>query len=576
MSKTLLRWLVRATLCTTALAAQAHGARSPGDGLSARGFVEATFAPEGSAADTPFLQGRLHVESASSPEGNLSPLVVPFSGTPANLRLGPAVLTLPGSGGNTLRDLWIRLENPPDSPLNADGKAMLDFPLPVLASTTSPPKVLSLPTIGRLQSAPGNRSLDFTVQAEDGRGNPLQLDLGRFFVQLKGTLSGSIPPGPPPRNIPFQLDLPRMELRQQDRSLIHITSAEFAGRSLNGLASGSGKALWDGQPFAFKVNQSIKKDTPSANGQVTTSISASPILLYNATWPGHFVKAWHDTRCSGELSLSGTLVHEPGKPSSPLHPDLSFLFRNGRLLYPDGATTTSGIEAKARLVSLSPLLFAPGISLSVDNVKTGKVELKKLRLSVTQTGPEQLRIDSFEAGLLGGTIRIVEPVEITSESPAFTILFDLTKIQGAEVVRLFPKFKGKVDASISGRVPVAVEKGKLKLLEGHLYLDGSQPAHLSYDASGFLTRSMNELRRNSKFSHSVERALGNLTIQSLDIRLFKPDDPTHPAIIKLVGIGIADQLNLPVNLTIPVEDEDGILQSLFSRILSAGMNVLKQ
>ncbi len=30
MPKTLLRWLVRATLCTTALAAQAHGARSPG------------------------------------------------------------------------------------------------------------------------------------------------------------------------------------------------------------------------------------------------------------------------------------------------------------------------------------------------------------------------------------------------------------------------------------------------------------------------------------------------------------------------------------------------------------------
>ncbi|MBN8489822.1 MAG: hypothetical protein J0M00_00115 [Burkholderiales bacterium] len=30
MSKTLLRWLVRATLCTTALAAQAQGASSPG------------------------------------------------------------------------------------------------------------------------------------------------------------------------------------------------------------------------------------------------------------------------------------------------------------------------------------------------------------------------------------------------------------------------------------------------------------------------------------------------------------------------------------------------------------------
>ena len=39
--------------------------------------------------------------------------------------------------------------------------------------------------------------------------------------------------------------------------------------------------------------------------------------------------------------------------------------------------------------------------------------------------------------------------------------------------------------------------------------------------------------------------------------------------------GTSDKLKLPVNLTIPVEDDEGILQSLFSRILSAGMNVLE-
>lgn len=543
------------------------------DGLSARGHIEATFAPEGAAADTPFLQGLLHVESWSSPEVTLEPMEVPFAGTPANLRLGPVALAVPGKQPHRLRDLWVRLENPPEAPLRAQGKALLDISLPAVASLAGMPPLLSLPATGRLHGPQENRTLDFTVHAENARGAPLQFGAGGYLVQLTAVLTGSVPPGPPPREIALQLDLPQLDWRSQGRPLLRLSGLTLAGSSRGGLLKAEGKGLWEGESFPLAIRQSAPGASSPASQTVTTALSLGPIPLRNATWPGNLVKAWRGTRSFGELHLSGTLTHPPaGRPGSLPRPDLSIRLREGQLIYPDEVTTARGVQADARLISLVPVQFAPGISLTVEQISAGKVELNQVRLSASLTPPDRVRIDSFEAGLLGGTIRIAEPVDISADSPDFTVLFELSGIQGSQVVQLFPKFKGSVQASISGRVPLAVEGQEIRFLEGHLHLDESKPAHLSYDASGFLTSG--KAGRKPKFAQSVERALGNLTIQTLDIRVFDPSDPTHPAILKLAGIGVDDKLNLPVNLTIPVEDEEGILQSLFSRVLSAGMNVL--
>lgn len=540
------------------------------DGLAARGFIEATFAPEGSAEDTPFLQGRLHVTSWSSPDLALEPFLVPFAGTPANLRLGPAQLVLPDN--RTLRELWVRLENPPNAPLRAEGKALLDLSLPPLLKgpRNQPPTALSLPATGLYQGPKGSRALEFTLHGEDLQGKPLRIDLGGYQAELTASVRGVIPPGPSPRKIPLHLDAPRLELGSENRALLRFSSLTLSGHAEDGLFEGGGKGLWEGEPFPLNIHQA--RAATAAAPVVTTTLNLGPIPLRNAVWPGNLIKAWRGTTSSGELLITGTLVQEA--PTSPPRPDFALRFRNGSLTYPDNGATAEGVQADVRISSMEPLL-APSISVTVDRIHAGKVELSKMRLAAALTGPEQVRIDSFEANLLGGSIRLAEPVVMTPDGPAFKVMFDLSRIQGKEAIQLFPQFKGSVEASIGGRVPLMVENGKIQFLQGHLFLDGSGPAHLSYSMSGFLSNSKLGGRPPSKFSHSVERALGNLTIQSLDVRLFDPADPTHPAIVKLAGIGISDNLNLPVNLTIPVEDKEGILQSLFSRILSAGMNVLR-
>lgn len=541
------------------------------DGLAARGFIEATFAPEGSAEDTPFLQGRLHVTSWSSPEVDLKPFLVPFAGTPANLRLGPAQLAFPGD--RSLRELWVRLENPPSSPLRAEGKALLELPLvPLLKPSAQQPVLLRLPATGRYQGPKGNRALEFTIHGEDVQGNPLRIDLGGYLAEFRATLTGTLPPGPSPRKIPLHLDAPQVDLGSADRALLRITALDLSGSAQDGLVEATGKGLWEGEPFSLKLSQTASRAPTPGGRPVTTAVSLGPVPLRSAVWPGNLVKAWRGTRSSGELMISGTLVQI--SPSAPPRPDLALHFRNGSLTYPDNSATAEGVQAKVQIASLEPFL-APAISVAVDRISAGKVELSQVRLAAALTGPDQVRIESFDANLLGGSIRLAEPVVMAPDGPAFKVMFDLSRIQGAEAIRLFPQFKGSVEASIGGRVPLMVENGKIQFLQGHLFLDGAGPAHLSYSMSGFLTNGKLEGRPQTKFSQSVERALGNLTIQSLDVRLFDPADPSHPAIVKLAGIGISNNLNLPVNLTIPVEDKEGILQSLFARILSAGMNVLR-
>jgi len=538
-------------------------------GLTGQGFVEALFTPPQRGGPSR-LAGDLTLEPWGLPDLALQPVVIPFSGPPGNLRFGAVDLASPDRPRMSLRDVWIQLQSAPhEAPFaRAEGRLALRLPSRFAPSAQGERDAISLPASAEVRGESGDPQLRFAIASKQEHEPPLRLRFGSFEVEVSARATGRTrADGEAKAAVVLDLEPAKIVVLQDGEPLVTLSELDLDGR-WDGNLEARGQGRFNGAPFPLRIRQ-----TGSAGSPRTTSFSLGPLTLEDATWPGKIIEPWRDTRLSGTFRLEGSLLH-PQSPGTSPKPDLAFHLLDAETVHPSENTTASGIEAHGRLVGLDPARFAPGISLTVERVSTpAKVDLAQIRLSISPLKTGEIRIDSFSAGILGGTVRLGGPVTIDPETESFAAVLELVGIQGSEVVKLFPKFGGEVEAGIDGRVPLAVEEGRVRLQKGTLSLDPDQPAYLRYDASGLLTEGMRERGRKYKINQSIERALGNLTINSLDVNLFDPAHPDHPAIIKLSGLAEDEYIHVPVNLTVPVEDEDEILPSLFSRVLSGGMNV---
>jgi hypothetical protein len=144
-------------------------------------------------------------------------------------------------------------------------------------------------------------------------------------------------------------------------------------------------------------------------------------------------------------------------------------------------------------------------------------------------------------------------------------------------------FDGYVSGRLNGVLPIRIEDGYPIFGEGYLKLDPSEPAQLSYNATGFFTdQGSDPLAKKTLGDKLLERlklepnalledALESITIQKLRLDLFNKNLPNTPMRIQLEGTADTGNAQIPLNITTNVSGTEAELLNFLTRLDSLGL-----
>tara|TARA_R110002096_G_scaffold4493_3_gene20766 strand:+ start:15265 stop:17838 length:2574 start_codon:yes stop_codon:yes gene_type:complete len=533
--------------------------------VSGRGTVEAKLKP-GATFEESLLEGVIHVASMELFGIPLSPFDLPVKGNLNTLHFGPGSATSPDFKGLVLADVEFDVEDMTKPVIHGNGTGVLGVQLPGFAA--NPPHDLNLegavamPVLANFKVAPDEQAfsikLDLPKETATGQDSEFELK-GVGNAELQTRFAGE------KSEVDLNLDISSLEWSEAGEQLAILEDLQLQGKLTDGNGSGEGSGSLNGKSFPISLTHETEGATQN------TRITIDSIALREETWVGELIEGWEGSKLSGDIKVEATF-ETSGEAVSP---QITASLTHGSLEYPDGETSATGVTAAVEVASLDPLKLAPRTTVRVDRISTpADIDVTGVRLSFSVLEGGATRLNSFSAQVFGGEIALSKSVTIPAGGTGYTLPISLKSIKAAQIMEFFPQFEGEIDAAVSGQIPIGVTKtGNLEILVGTLELDSNYPAVLRYDATGLLTKDLKERSRAFKINQQVERALGNLSIDGLEVSLLDQSNSEHRAVVKLNGVGVDESVKVPVTLNVRVEDKEDILRKILDNVVFSGINL---
>ncbi len=172
------------------------------------------------------------------------------------------------------------------------------------------------------------------------------------------------------------------------------------------------------------------------------------------------------------------------------------------------------------------------------SVTAGDLVLRDLRLRVHWPLPHRFQIRELSMHVLGGTARL-EPAALNPlEGFGGDLTLVVDNVDAAAVAELFPDDRYSVEGRLSGRIPVRFEGGRFLPMAGWLEMSPGTTARIrlldpelrAQVLSGIADDPRIGVRQ--KLSEALEQGI---PLNAYSVRLFDPDTPDFPAVIRASG-----------------------------------------
>jgi hypothetical protein len=186
--------------------------------------------------------------------------------------------------------------------------------------------------------------------------------------------------------------------------------------------------------------------------------------------------------------------------------------------------------------------------LSMSKAALGSLQVSNASLSFVFEPGKGLTFKDAKGAFFGGTIALTN-FNMT-ERGAYAFSLKLEKVSAAQLLALFPQFKGSVEGRLDGILSLMWEDGELVIYPGSITMNPSMPAHLAYEDAEKLVQSMGQM--NDMVRTRSEKTLRNMSVKQFTLEI--KADQNAPIVIHLVGDSV-DKDGIPVDLNLTLNGD---------------------
>ena len=247
---------------------------------------------------------------------------------------------------------------------------------------------------------------------------------------------------------------------------------------------------------------------------------------------------------SNDIELEGTSVTAKLSPGEEI---LHLELHTPKLTVEEQGVSISQIRTNAA-VGWNPVPHTIGDALlAIDRIEVKNWELENAKLPWQLLKEGVLKTPGGEVATLGGFIKLgATSVVLNGPDTLTTGLFQLKDIHFEEILALSETPPLFLKAEFDGMVPFVFQGTKLVPMPGTLHLKDMTNALLKYDAKGQLTQNQEPGTLGWKNMDMAEKALQDLQIHALTLKLYPDNDRDLP--IQAMVKGSHDNGKRKINL----------------------------
>lgn len=291
-----------------------------------------------------------------------------------------------------------------------------------------------------------------------------------------------------------------------------------------------------------------------------------------------------DMICRGNLGLTGDILWDP----TGLKGAIRSYVKAGGLLSEAKKIDVEGIRLELDFPSLPGLHSAPAQKLYFSKASVGALTGTDGRIDFQVESPQSLLIEKTRFTWCGGQVTM-EATRLRPGKNDYDIVLYCDRLKLTEVLEQFGAAEAEGGGTLTGRIPLKIENGKLRFQDGFLFSAPGEGGNLHITGAEALTAGIPpntpqytqlELAREALKDYEYTWAKLNLTTdgEELLLRLQLDGKPGNPlpfvykkdfgGFVKIEGAGeasIFEGIRLDVNFRLPI---DKLLQykDLFNQI----------
>lgn len=186
--------------------------------------------------------------------------------------------------------------------------------------------------------------------------------------------------------------------------------------------------------------------------------------------------------------------------------------------------------------------------MTFKQARVGKLFLDAGRLDFHLT-PQELLVDRLEVGWCKGRLNAYS-VHLDFKNPKDDFIVYADRIDLGEALMMALSFKGQIEGYLYGRIPVGIDRGRVKLSNGFLYSLPGQSGMLKLDDSGQMLELLEKAGIRSEVQEPLSKALSDMDFSSVRFDLETLGQGQGVLKIKLGGKSNYKEWPAPVDLNL--------------------------
>jgi hypothetical protein len=223
----------------------------------------------------------------------------------------------------------------------------------------------------------------------------------------------------------------------------------------------------------------------------------------------------------------------------------------GRLRMADGnlrgkSFEVRGIEVDVPLEHDRVLRTTGRPVVSFASAQAGNIRLDQGRVRFQLT-PDEVVIDRMEVGCCKGSLNAYS-VHLNLKNPRDDFVVYADRIDLGEALMMAFPFKGRIDGVLYGRVPVGIERGRVKLYPGFLYSLPGQGGKIVLEDSRQMLALLERAGIRGDVQQPLSRALSDMDLSAIKMDLAPRESGDDMLGIRLTGKSNFKEWPAPVDL----------------------------
>ena len=197
---------------------------------------------------------------------------------------------------------------------------------------------------------------------------------------------------------------------------------------------------------------------------------------------GRIDPALNNSYLSGKMGLEGSFQLE----AKGLQGGLTVSLQDGRYEFPDKKIEVNGISMGLQLPSLPDLRSTPAQKITFDKGSFGNLLVEKGEIVWQLESVDTLLIEEGVIQWSGGRV-FTNAVRISPSRKEFVVPIFCDRLILADILRQFGISNAEGDGTVSGRIPLMVGKGNIRVEDGFLYSSPGQGGSIKVAAFDLLS-----------------------------------------------------------------------------------------